>query len=211
MSSGYNVQGGGKIAYLGSARCPSCQDYMASIMKVTPDQLRALNLKLVIVGCGNWKMIQGYRKLLGGCTFPIVSDPTRALYKQFGMTRSSMSPGKRSAYIRHGNAANVAVSLKRNMAMPLKNPGDLNGLGGEFVVGPGMECSYAHRMRTTRDHAELNDILKAIGVTVPELEPTPKRKPAVISKRPGASSKQGRVVVKVVDNPGLEAAAVQAE
>ena len=51
--------------------------------------------------------------------------------------------------------------------MPLKNPGDIKGLGGEFVVGPGLSCTYAHRMRTSRDHAELSDILKAIGITLP--------------------------------------------
>ena len=34
---------------------------MASIMRVTPEELRQLNLKLVIVGCGNPKMITGYR------------------------------------------------------------------------------------------------------------------------------------------------------
>ena len=34
---------------------------MASIMRITPEQLRALNLRLIVVGCGNWKMISGYR------------------------------------------------------------------------------------------------------------------------------------------------------
>lgn len=175
---------------------------MASIMKVSPEQLQALNLKLVIVGCGNWKMITGYRKLLGGCTFPIVSDPTRALYKEFGMNRSSMSAGRQPAYVKRGNAANIAVSMKRNLVMPLRNPGDFKGLGGEFVVGPGLECSFAHRMRTTRDHAELDDILKAIGMTIPKAHHVtiqPQKRPVVTRSR---SSKEGRIIVRVVtDEP----------
>lgn len=134
------------------------------------------------------------------------------------MNLNSMAIGKRPDYIQHGPATNVAISLKRNLAMPIKNPGELGGLGGEFVVGPGLECSYAHRMRNTRDHAELGDILKAIGITVPQLERkkqpqrasgekpgerglenSPKRN--AIPRRP--SSKEGRIIVKIVDNPNL--------
>lgn len=152
-------------------------------------------------------------ELLGGCTFPIVSDPKRTLYKEFGMTFNTMSAGQRPNYVQRGSAANVAVSLKRNLTMPLKSPGDLNGLGGEFVVGPGLDCAYAHRMRNTRDHAELGDILKAIGITMPELKrkqvessarsPTSKERKEPIRR---TSSKEGRIVVRVVDNPDLEAA-----
>ena len=85
------------------------------------------------------------------------------------MTKTSMSSGKRPDYVQKGSTANIACSLKRNLSMPFKNPGEINGLGGEFVVGPGLECAYAHRMRNTRDHAELQDVLKAIGVTMPDL------------------------------------------
>lgn len=44
--------------------CPSCFDYISSVMRIAPEQLRSLNLRLVIVGCGNWKMISGYRSKL---------------------------------------------------------------------------------------------------------------------------------------------------
>lgn len=106
---------------------------------------------------------------LQGCQFPIYSDPTREVYQHFGIHMSSMAAGPKPAYTRNGVVVNTLVSLKRNTAMPLKNPGDLNGLGGEFVIGPGKtECVYAHRMKNTRDHAELVDILKAIGMSAPK-------------------------------------------
>jgi hypothetical protein len=75
------------------------------------------------------------------------------------------------------------ISMKRNMSMPLKNPGDLTGLGGEFVFGPGRsDCAYAHRMKTSRDHAELVDILKAIGTTVPKELQVPLSFPKLVKK-----------------------------
>ena len=33
--------------------------------------------------------------------------------------------------------------------MPLANPGKLTQLGGEFIVGPGLQCHFAHRMTNT--------------------------------------------------------------
>lgn len=163
------------VCFIRHFYCPSCQDYMASISRITPAQLDALGLKLIVVGCGSWKMISGYRKSLPskhahGFPFPIYSDPTRALYHHMGMNKTSMSPGKRGNYIQHSAGINVYYSIKRTMPnVPLfAAPGALGALGGEFVLGPGAKtCSYTHRMKATREHAELADILKAIGVTIP--------------------------------------------
>lgn len=217
---------------------------MASIMRVEPAELRALNLQLIIIGCGNWKMIDGYRskysfiqsyshpvyvalltsssctEALNGCEFPIYSDPSRQIYHHFGMHMSTMAAGPKPAYTKHGMTVNTLASLKRNTAMPLKNPGDLNGLGGEFVIGPGKtECVYAHRMKNTRDHAELVDILKAIGMSAPkQLQVKPeivrrarsaeeiredqvKRRAESITQKRARMLKPGRVIIRVVENP----------
>ena len=151
-----------------------------------------------------------FAELLGGCTYDIVSDPTRSIYKLFGMTRMSFSPGRRGSYIQNGMAVNTAKSLKRNMAMPLKDPGSLAGLGGEFVLGPGLECSFAHRMTATRDHAELHDILKAIGSMVPAafLQQQQEYEARLRQQRQNrrlfsAPTHSGRYVIKVIDNPDL--------
>jgi hypothetical protein len=107
-------------------------------------------------------------------------------------------------------AVNTAKSLKRNLAMPLKDPGSLAGLGGEFVVGPGLECSFAHRMSATRDHAELHDILKAIGSFLPaaflqqEQENEARYRKLRQNRRLfSAPTHSGRYVIRVMDNPDL--------
>lgn len=105
---------------------------------------------------------------LENCPYPVYSDSTRQIYSLLGMTHRTLDPGQKPAYTKHGIATSTILSMRRNMAMPLKNPGELSGLGGEFVFGPGRnECTFAHRMRHTRDHAELSDILKAIGIPLP--------------------------------------------
>lgn len=47
--------------------------------------------------------------------------------------------------------------------MPLRPPGDLKLLGGEFILGPGLQCSFTHRMVTTRGHLDLPRILVQAG------------------------------------------------
>lgn len=131
------------------------------------------------------------------------------------MTRNSMSPGQKPSYVQHGMTVNTLISLKRPMQMPFKDPGELNGLGGEFVLGPGLECTFAHRMKTTRDHAELPDILKAIGTMIPRtlaeqlangaagLAKKNKKEVEQPKRKLSAKGDEGRLVIRVVDNPRL--------
>lgn len=140
---------------------------MDSISRISPMELERLGLRIVVIGCGSWKMINGYRSTFAGFSYPIYSDPTEAVYKHLGMTYRSLNQGTRGDYIQHGPVKSVALSFKRAPAMPLRNPGSWTVLGGEFVLGPGLQCSYTHRMKAARNHAELSDIFKAIGVTLP--------------------------------------------
>ncbi|KAG8738508.1 hypothetical protein FRC12_016741 [Ceratobasidium sp. 428] len=48
--------------------------------------------------------------------------------------------------------------------MPLANAGDIKQLGGEFILGPGLTCSFTSRMHTTRSHTPIRDLLEAAGV-----------------------------------------------
>lgn len=42
--------------------------------------------------------------------------------------------------------------------------GDVKQLGGEFILGPGLSCSYASRMSTTRSHTSITALLERAGV-----------------------------------------------
>jgi hypothetical protein len=120
--------------------------------------------------------------------FEVYTDPTLQLYTALGMTRRTLDAGpeeERGEYIRHGLMSGVAMvvmnALKAGMPVWEKG-GDISQLGGEFILGPGydiyswrdighsltiecrLECSYAHRMKTTRGHEPILRVLAVAGV-----------------------------------------------
>jgi hypothetical protein len=160
---------------------------MYSITKnVNPKILRRAGVNLVIVGNGSHNMIKSYRGNPLPCpsfpahvfpeifrtTLPVYTDPTNRLYAALGMTLRTLSPGpdaERGLYVRHGMvrgaAMVVANAIKTRMPI-LEHGGDISQLGGEFVLGPGLQCTYAHRMNSTRSHAPIARALKAAGVNL---------------------------------------------
>lgn len=77
-------------------------------------------------------------------------------------------------YVKHGLVGGIAMVVVRafKVGMPVwEKGGDIGQLGGEFVFGPGLRCSYAHRMQNTKGHAPIRDVLKAAGVVLPSLQP----------------------------------------
>lgn len=129
-------------------------------------------MNLVIVSNGSWKMIKSYRKLLGNkCPYPIYTDRAKHLYTALGMTLRTWDGGKekdRGNYIQHSLGASVIVGIKSGVKLPMRPPGDQQQLGGEFILGPGLEISFAHRMKTTRGHAEIEQVLASAGINLDE-------------------------------------------
>lgn len=53
--------------------------------------------------------------------------------------------------------------------MPIRDPGKLTQLGGEFVFGPASVCHFVHRMVNTSDHMEAIEVLERGAGVDPEL------------------------------------------
>ncbi|OCB91700.1 hypothetical protein A7U60_g1052 [Sanghuangporus baumii] len=159
------------VIFIRHFRATACQDYVRSIAsEVDVEALEKAGLKIVIVGMGSPSLITPYRQLTG-TTFPIYSDPTLAVYHALGMTLRSSDRGsasERGYYI--ASRGGAFDSLRRTIAgatrLPLfERAGDTAQLGGEFILGPCVnECAYAHRMRTTRAHAPILDVVTASGI-----------------------------------------------
>ncbi len=49
------------------------------------------------------------------------------------------------------------------MKLPIGMPGDVKLLGGEFILGPGLQCTFTHRMTTVRGHLDIDRTLTAAG------------------------------------------------
>jgi len=112
-------------------------------------------------------LIHNY-KLNSSFSGTVYADPSRELFKALGMTIESLkrTPGgeKPKSYV----GGLIAVTLKSIIG--IRNPmhigkqGNFSQLGGEFIIGPGRTCSFAHRMMHTQDHIEVCDLLEKAEV-----------------------------------------------
>jgi hypothetical protein len=98
------------------------------------------------------------------CQFPIYADPTRKLYDLLGMTRT-LQLGSKPEYMHSNMLINSVQSIFQSLGTgknALKG-GDMKQVGGEFLFEDG-KCTWVHRMRTTRDHAEVSDLRSLLGL-----------------------------------------------
>lgn len=119
------------------------------------------------------------------CPFPIYADPTKRLYNELGMTRT-LALGARPDYVRKsflvGVAQSVLQGLKQIKGGLAAKAGDIQQVGGEFLFepiveegansavtpsgedGPEKRVTWCHRMRNTRDHAEIPELREVLGL-----------------------------------------------
>ncbi|KAL4066937.1 AhpC/TSA antioxidant enzyme-domain-containing protein [Scleroderma yunnanense] len=160
--------------------CAMCQDYMFSLSStVDPKLLKQANTNLVVIGNGSFNMIKSYRQIFH-TPFAIYTDPSMRLYSALGMMNpgktSAKSQIKRGSYVRHGNMSGLAMVVANavRVGMPIwEKGGDPAQLGGEFVFGPGMTVSFAHRMPNAGCHAPIQRVLAAAGVGLSCEKPLP--------------------------------------
>ncbi|KAF8079404.1 AhpC/TSA antioxidant enzyme-domain-containing protein [Lyophyllum atratum] len=146
------------------------QAYVEGLASVSKEALRSANVKIVVIGCGEWKPIRTYAEktnMVGS----IFADPSRALFHTLGMNIENLdgTPAgqDRRGYLKQAPLLNAMQSIWNG---PLKNPsligkqGNISQLGGEFIFGPGLQCNFAARMKHTEDHIEIPDLLKEAGV-----------------------------------------------
>ncbi|KAJ7503047.1 AhpC/TSA antioxidant enzyme-domain-containing protein [Mycena galericulata] len=150
--------------------CGVCQGYVEQLAAVSEAALEKAGTRIVVIGCGEWKPIENYAEITG-FRGPIYANPNRELYFTLGMDIQNLSKTpsgqQKPSYITLGPWTNAWKSIKTG---PFKDPsllgkqGNIAQLGGDFVFGPGNQCSFAHRMQNTEDHIEVVDLMKAAGV-----------------------------------------------
>ncbi|KDE02986.1 hypothetical protein MVLG_06486 [Microbotryum lychnidis-dioicae p1A1 Lamole] len=151
--------------------CGLCQDFLFFLTsKVKPDLLQSHNTKLIIVGCGEFGLLDGYKALIG-TPYDIYADLDLSVYTPLGMTRRTLEQGKfgpnnKPEYLVRSAFSNIVTSIRNvfKMGKPMANSGDIRQLGGEFVFDSQKQAVFVHRMENTRGHAKLAEILGAAGV-----------------------------------------------
>lgn len=171
--------------------CPLCQDYIACLTSLV-DRTRLCQIKdpltnqavdLVVLSNGSHTLIQKYKQIFG-MDYQMYTDPNCAVYDALGMSKTyelactptAAKPPKpaRSPYVRRGPIGGLTMVVLRalRVGMPVwERGGDMRQLGGEFVFGPGLRCTYAHRMQTPQGHSSILDILDAAGTAFKQSSP----------------------------------------
>ncbi|RDA82658.1 hypothetical protein CP532_3197 [Ophiocordyceps camponoti-leonardi (nom. inval.)] len=187
LYSGHNVARRVLVVFVRHFFCGNCQEFLRSLSDaVTPDALLALPTStfIVVIGCGDPALIEMYADATG-CRFPIYTDPKGTLYDELGMVKT-LALGDRPAYMRKSMTKGIVDSIGQALrsvpsGLALKS-GDHRQVGGEFLFVPLVEqvaspteekeedelerkrVSWCHRMRTTRDHAEVDEIIDVLGL-----------------------------------------------
>ncbi|KAE8251101.1 hypothetical protein A4X03_0g6413 [Tilletia caries] len=172
------------VCFLRHWWCGFCQEFALSLQEIDPEPLRKAELDLVVIGQGDWHVTKAYKSVMQ-VPFPMYADPNRHLYKALGMTVRTNDAGPACAkpdYAKSGMTKAIVVAIKKGLFdMPLRAPGDMKLLGGEFILGPGLQCSFVHRMVTTRGHLDVPRVLAQAGIEtsviktkLPPIPPIPK-------------------------------------
>jgi hypothetical protein len=140
------------------------------------------------------------------CPFPIYADPTCRLYATLGMTRTlalGPRPEYMRKGMLYSMARSVVQGLKQLKGGLAAKAGDLQQVGGEFLFEPvagvaddataasrlstpasseadgiseEKRVTWCHRMRNTRDHAEIPELREVLGFNGPGVAGKNKRR-----------------------------------
>ncbi|KAL0957072.1 hypothetical protein HGRIS_003169 [Hohenbuehelia grisea] len=149
--------------------CGTCKMYVEQLASIPKETLESANAKIVVVGCGEWNPIKGYASDTGFAG-DIYADPSLELYHTLGMNVESIdgTPAgqEKRTYVTRGRVSNIVSSIVNG---PLRHPthlgkqGNWSQLGGDFILGPGLKCTFASRMQHTEDHVEVSELVKIAG------------------------------------------------
>ena len=100
-----------------------------------------------------------------GCPFSVYADPSRRLFDLLGMTRTLSLGPKRPTYMRKSLFSNGISSIIQGIrsGRGAVKGGDVKQVGGEFLFED-EKVVWCHRMRNTRDHAEVEELKRIVGL-----------------------------------------------
>ncbi|KAI4273702.1 MAG: hypothetical protein LQ337_004442 [Flavoplaca oasis] len=147
--------------------CGNCQEYLRSLSSsVTPEVLQSLSppMNICIVGCGQPELIPMYSRETE-CPYPIYADPSKKLYAELGMTRTLSLGSKAPQYMQYSLPSAIVRAIYQNIkaGRDAFKGGDYFQVGGEFLFDDG-EVTWCHRMTNTRDHVEIPELRKQLGL-----------------------------------------------
>lgn len=163
--------------------CGNCQQYLLTVAEQLPPSSLPSDTTVAIIGCGAPSLLPSYMELTH-CPYPLYTDPSAQLYKKLGMQRSWSLGDKAPDYIQQslllGGLKSIMQGLKRLPTGDVTKAGEMDQNGGEFLFvrtgddgfwGDDWQVDWCHRMRNTRDHTEISELKRILGMEEPRKPP----------------------------------------
>ncbi|KAA8896038.1 hypothetical protein FN846DRAFT_966810 [Sphaerosporella brunnea] len=148
------------IVFIRHFYCGSCQDYVRALVAdpaLTPSTLAEKGQKLIVVGCGDYSLIDSYKQELSA-TWDFYSDPSGGVYDALSMSKS-LALGEKPKYISTGMISAVWHGIMGGIKGGPTKGGNITRIGGEFLWVD-QKLVWCHRMKNTRDHLEVEQVVK---------------------------------------------------
>jgi hypothetical protein len=167
------------IIFVRNFFCSNSQQYLRALLPALSttdsesDLLQKHRTRLLLIGHGHPSLIPVFiHELLSLPPGTVVAtDPQKALFSAAGLGRTRSAGSHRPNYVEHGalqNGLRMATRMiqhagKGGITMAFSG-GDYAQNGGEFLVrnNEEVEVLWGHRMRNTRDHADVGKIVDVI-------------------------------------------------
>jgi peroxiredoxin len=156
------------IVFLRHFFCANCQEYVRALAaEMSPDKLPS-GTRITLISHGAPELIPHYIKETN-CPYPLYTDPSRKLYDTLGLAKT-LTLGEKPSYVKMSFTKIVISGILQGLStkqLALK-AGNSWQVGGEFLFlkeGDDWKVTWAHRMKTTRDHAPVETLKEILGVS----------------------------------------------
>lgn len=160
--------------------CGNCQEYIRCLTAhplLSAANLLEHKLSIVVVGCGMPSLISSYRAITNTPeSWTLYADPSTKLYEALGMHKSLSMGDHNPRYIRRSLAENMLASIMQGVRRipegDVRGAGSWKTNGGEFLFewqeqAEDWKLVWCHRMRNSRDHTEVDELSRIIGLGGP--------------------------------------------
>jgi peroxiredoxin len=120
-------------------------------------EIRALGGDVLVISFAQPNFVTMYRKDKP-LPFPVVSDPTLAAYRAFGLERVSWA-----SFLRSGTILKYLALIFRGWIPRRPNEGeDVLQLGGDFILDEQRRLVYAFRGKAPTDRPSARELVEAV-------------------------------------------------
>ncbi|QIW95633.1 hypothetical protein AMS68_001151 [Peltaster fructicola] len=166
--TGENASGRQLIIFVRHFYCGLCEAYVRELNQELPQtKLDTLTppVKLTIIGCGQLPPLQEWKRR-SECSFPVYCDPSRKIYARLGMVENLSMGGRKPDYLKVSAFSTTMTSAWNAITAGPSNSlkaGNFAQNGGELLFESG-ELKWCHRMKNTRDHAEVSELKQVLKI-----------------------------------------------